>query len=268
MMINETPEYEVFAIRYATRAARRADHFIGGDPHDGPMPMDYFVWVIAGAERVFMVDTGFTAETAARRKRQFLRCPIESLRLLGIEPDSITDVVLTHLHYDHAGNFHKLPNARFYLQERELAFATGRHIRYPYFGHGFEVEDVVGMVRLNFKRRLELYDGETELAPGVTLHLAPGHTAGLQVVRVRTSRGNVVLASDASHFYENLETNRPFIAAVDIAAMLDSFREVERLADSRRHIIPGHDPLVMRRYAPPSPPLQDVIVRLDAAPAE
>jgi glyoxylase-like metal-dependent hydrolase (beta-lactamase superfamily II) len=183
--------------------------------------------------RVFLVDTGFTAETAARRKRQFLRCPIESLRLLGIEPESITDVVLTHLHYDHVGNFHKLPNARFHLQERELAFATGRHMRYPYFGHGFEVEDVVGMVRLNFKRRLELYDGDTELVPGVTLHLAPGHTAGLQAVRVRTSRGNVVLASDASHFYENLETNRPFIAALDIAAMLDSFRKVERLADSR-----------------------------------
>ena len=257
-----------FAIRYATRAARRVDHFIGGDPHDGPMPMDYFVWVVAGADRVFLVDTGFTAETAARRKRQFLRCPIESMRKIGMEPDSITDVVLTHLHYDHVGNFHKLPNARFHLQERELSFATGRHMRYPYFGHGFEVEDVVGMVRLNFKRRVELYDGDAELAPGVTLHLAPGHTAGLQVVRVRTRRGDVVLASDASHFYENLETNRPFIAALDIGAMLDSFRKVERLADSRRHIVPGHDPLVMRRYAAPSSALQDIVARLDADPAE
>jgi glyoxylase-like metal-dependent hydrolase (beta-lactamase superfamily II) len=267
-MINEPAEYEIFAIRYATRAARRADHFIGGDPHDGPMPMDYFVWLVAGANRVLLVDTGFTAETAARRKRQFLRCPIESLRLLGIEPDSITDVVLAHLHYDHVGNFHKLPNARFHLQERELAFATGRHARYPYFGHGFEMEDVLGMVRLNFKRRLEMYDGDVELAPGITLHLAPGHTAGLQVVRVRTMRGNVVLASDSSHFYENLETNRPFVAAVNIAAMFDSFRKVERLADSRCHIVPGHDPLVMRRYAAPSPPLQEIVVSLHIPPTE
>jgi glyoxylase-like metal-dependent hydrolase (beta-lactamase superfamily II) len=263
-MINQIPEYEVFAIRYATREARRADHFIGGDPHDGPMPIDYFVWVVAGAGRVLLVDTGFTEETAARRKRQFLRCPIETLRQLEIDPDSVTDVVLTHLHYDHVGNFHKLPNARFHLQERELAFATGRHVRYPYFRHGFEVEDVVGMVRLNFKRRLELYDGDAELAPGISLHLAPGHTAGLQVVRVHARRGNVVLASDSSHFYENLEKNRPFIAAVDIAAMLDSFRKVEQLADSHRHIVPGHDPLVMRRYPAPSPSLQDVAVRLDA----
>jgi glyoxylase-like metal-dependent hydrolase (beta-lactamase superfamily II) len=267
-MISEMPEYQIFAIRYATRAARRADHFIGGDPHNGPMPMDYFIWVVVGHGRVFLVDTGFTEETAARRKRQFLRCPIESLHQIGIEPESVSDVILTHLHYDHVGNFHKLPNARFHLQERELSFATGRHVRYPYFGHGFEVEDVVGIVRLNFKRRVELHDGDAEVAPGVTLHLAPGHTAGLQVVRVHTRRGNVVLASDSSHFYENLETNRPFIAAVDIAAMLDSFRKVERLADSRRHIVPGHDPLVMRRYSPPSPSLQDIVVRLDKDPGE
>jgi glyoxylase-like metal-dependent hydrolase (beta-lactamase superfamily II) len=264
----ELPEYQLFAIRYATREARRSDHFIGGDPHDGPMPMDYFVWAVVGSSRVFLVDTGFTAETAARRKRQFLRCPIESLREIGLEPDSITDVVLTHLHYDHVGNFHKLPNARFHLQEREMAFATGRHMRYPFFGHGFELEDVLGMVRLNFRRRVEFYDGDGELAPGVTLHLAPGHTAGLQVVRVHTRRGNVVLASDSSHFYENLQSNRPFVAAVDLGAVLDSFRKVERLAESRRHIVPGHDPLVMRRYSSPSSALQDVVVRLDVDPSE
>src|SRR4051812_24714069 len=79
-MTEKLPEYKIFALKYATREARRADHFIGGDPHDGPMPMDYFTWVVVGPDRVFLVDTGFTAETAARRKRTFLRCPIESLR--------------------------------------------------------------------------------------------------------------------------------------------------------------------------------------------
>lgn len=265
-MTTKLPEYKIFAIRYATREARRADHFIGGDPHDGPMPMDYFTWVVVGPDRVFLIDTGFTAETAARRKRTFLRCPIESLRLLDIDPDAVTDVVLTHLHYDHVGNFHKLPHAHFHLQERELAFATGRHVQDAYFGHGFEEEDIVGMVRLNFRRRLELYDGDMEIAPGVTLHLAPGHTAGLQVVQVNTQRGQVVLASDASHYYENLRTKRPFVAAVDIAGMLDAFRKVERLADSSNHIVPGHDPLVMKQYPASSPALQDIVVRLDVEP--
>ncbi|MGE0680537.1 MAG: N-acyl homoserine lactonase family protein [Candidatus Binatia bacterium] len=267
-MTDKLPEYKIFAIRYATRDARRSDHFIGGDSHDGPMPMDYFTWVVVGPDRVFLVDTGFTAETAARRKRTFLRCPIESLQHLDIDPDAVSDVILTHLHYDHVGNFHKLPHARFHLQERELAFATGRHVRYPYFSHGFEEEDIVGVVRLNFRRRLELYEGDVDLAPGLTLHFAPGHTAGLQVVRVHTQRGYVVLASDASHYYENLRTNRPFIAAVDIAAMLDAFRKVERLADSPHHIIPGHDPLVTRQYPAPSSALQDIVMRLDVNPTE
>jgi glyoxylase-like metal-dependent hydrolase (beta-lactamase superfamily II) len=267
-MIDKPPEYKIFAIRYATRDARRADHFVGGDPHDAPMPMDYFTWVVVGPERTFLVDTGFTAEIAARRKRQFLRCPIESLKLVGLDADAITDVIITHLHYDHVGNFHKLPNARFHLQERELAFTTGRYMRYPYFAHGFEVDEVVGMVRLNFKRRVELYDGDVELAPGLTLHLAAGHTAGLQVVRVHTQRGNVVLASDSSHYYENMQSNRLFPGVLNSSDSIDSFRKVERLAASPRHIIPGHDPLVMRRYRAPSPSLEGIVVRLDIDPTE
>src|SRR5437899_13071663 len=83
-MDSQLPEYELYAIRYAERDARRSDHFIGGDPHDGPMPMDYFVWAAIGRERSFAVDTGFTAEVAAVRGRRHLRCPAESLALSGI----------------------------------------------------------------------------------------------------------------------------------------------------------------------------------------
>lgn len=267
-MAGDLPEYEVFAIRYARRDARRAEHFVGGDPHDAPMPMDYFTWLVRGPGRHFVVDTGFTAEMAARRKREFLRCPVEALVLLGLEAAAVSGVVLTHLHYDHVGNFHRFPNARFHLQEREMAYATGRHMRYPRFGHGFEVEEVVGMVRLNFSGRLELHDGAVELAPGLTLHLVGGHTAGLQVVRVHTRRGWVVLASDASHFYENMRSSRPFTTAFHLGEMVDAFRTVERLATSPAHIVPGHDPLVMRQYPAPRPELEGLIVRLDAAPAE
>ena len=76
------PDYELFALRYATREARRGDHFIGGDPHDGPMPMDYFVWVAKGGGRTFVIDTGFNAEVSAKRKRTFLRDPVEGLAAL------------------------------------------------------------------------------------------------------------------------------------------------------------------------------------------
>ncbi len=261
------PCHEVFAIRYATRPARRRDHFIGGDPHDGPMPMDYFTWVVvAPGGRVILVDTGFTAETAAARKRAFLRCPTEGLRLLGIAPETVKDVVLTHLHYDHVGNFHRFPAARFHLQDREMAYATGRYMQYPRFGHGFEVEDVVGMVRLNFQQRVVFHDRDLELAPGLTLHLVGGHTHGLQVVRVHTARGWVVLASDASHFYENMRTNRPFTTAFHLGDVIDGYRTVERLAASPAHIVPGHDPSIMQQYPTPAPEMEGIVVRLDVEP--
>ncbi len=260
------PEYEVYAIRYATREARRPDHFIGGDPHDVPMAMDYFTWVITGAGRTYVVDTGFAAEVAAQRKRTHLRCPAEALGLLGIDPDTVSDVILTHLHYDHVGNFHKFPAARFHLQDREMNYATGRHMAYAFFGHSFEPEDIVGMVRLNFGGRVAFHDGDEELAPGVSLHFTGGHTAGLQVVRVHTRRGWVVLASDASHYYEHMRSNRLFTTAYRLDDMIQAFRKVERLATSPDHIIPGHDPLVMQLYPAPTPAMDGVVVRLDVMP--
>jgi glyoxylase-like metal-dependent hydrolase (beta-lactamase superfamily II) len=165
-----TPTYEIHALRYATREARRHEHFIGGDPHDGPMPMDYFVWTAVSPERAFVIDTGFTAEIAAKRKRTYLRCPIESLRLLGLEPDRIEDVILTHLHYDHVGSFHRFARARFHLQEPEMHYATGRYMRFPKLRHSFEVEDVVGMVRMNFAERVVFHIGDAEIAPGISVH--------------------------------------------------------------------------------------------------
>jgi Metallo-beta-lactamase superfamily len=173
-------EYELFAIRYATRDVRRSDHFIGGDPHDGPMPMDYFMWLARGGGRTFVIDTGFNAEVANRRKRTFLRCPVETLGAFDIDVAGIEDVILTHLHYDHVGNFDRFPNARFHLQEREIAYATGSFMRYPRLSHSFEVEVVCGIVRLNYARRVLFYDGDAELAPDLTINAAGGNAGGVR----------------------------------------------------------------------------------------
>ena len=228
--------------------------------------MDYFVWVIRGAGRAIVVDSGFTAEVAAQRKRTYLRDPIEALGLVGVDADEVRDVVLTHLHYDHVGNFHRFPRAEFHLQEPDLHFAVGRHMRYRHLAQSFEVEDVVGIVRLNYAGRVRLYNGVVELAPGVTLHPAPGHSAGLQFVRVNTARGLVVLASDTTHYYENMESYRPFPVCMNVAQMLEGFDLLRAAAPSMAHIVPGHDPLVMRCYPAPSPALEGIVVRLDVAP--
>jgi len=260
------PVYEVYAIKYATRDARRSAHFVGGDAHDAAMPMDYFVWLIRNADRAYVVDTGFTAEMAAKRKRDFLRTPAQGLALLGVDAATTRDVIITHLHYDHVGTFGDFAQAQFHLQDDEMCYATGRHMRHGRFNHGYEAEDVAGMVRLVFKDRVTFHKGTSELAPGVTLHHIGGHTAGLQCVRVMTQRGWVVLASDASHYYEHMETGRCFPTIFHVGDTLEGYSTLQRLAESRQHIVPGHDPLVMQRYAAPSPALEGIVARLDIAP--
>ena len=136
--------YELYAIKYAHHDRLRSANFIGGDPHDGPMPMDYFVWLARSAERTFVIDTGFNAEAAARRKRDLVRCPTEGLAMLDVDAAKVRDVIITHLHYDHVGNFDLFPAATFHLQDREMQFATGRHMRSDFLRHSFDVENVIG----------------------------------------------------------------------------------------------------------------------------
>jgi glyoxylase-like metal-dependent hydrolase (beta-lactamase superfamily II) len=262
------PDYEVFAIRYARRDARRHEHFIGGDPHDAPMAMDYFVWLIRNDERIVVVDTGFTAEVAARREREHLRTPKAGLALLGVKADEVREVVITHMHYDHVGTFFDFPQARFHLQDEEMRFVTGRHMRHQRFAHSFEVEDVVGMVRMLFKGRVIFHAGADELAPGISLHHIGGHTPGMQSVRVHTRRGWVVVASDAAHYYEHFEQGRCFTSMYNLGDALEGYDTLRRLAESPQHVIPGHDPLVMERYPAVSKELEGIAVRLDVEPRQ
>lgn len=258
--------YEVTAIRYATVARRAAENAIGGDPHEAGDRMDYFVWLVKNGARTFVVDTGFNAAAAKRRGREFLRCPVESLKLLGVDPRTVEDVIVTHLHYDHIGNFDLFPKARFHLQDAEMAYATGRHMSTPFFSAAYAVEDVVGMVRNVYAGRVVFHDGDAELAPGLSVHHVGGHTLGLQIVRVFTRIGWIVLASDASHYSFNMNEAKPFPIVADVAGMVEGWRRCRELADDPAWVVPGHDPAVMDLYEAPSPELAGVAVRLDAAP--
>lgn len=245
----DLPTYEVYALRYATsQNRRRRDNFIVQDPHDEAMPMDYFVWLIRNDRRTVLVDTGFNQAAAQARGRTFLRCPIGALSALGLTSEQVTDVVLTHLHYDHAGNIDLLPQATFHVQEKELHYACGRHMCHGVLRHAYDVEDVVDLVRRVYADRVKFHQPQASLAPGIELHLIGGHTQGLQCVRVRTARGWVVLASDASHYYENMMRASPFPIVFNVADMLDGFDTLRALADGPEHIIPGHDPLVCQHY--------------------
>ena len=262
------PNYELFAVRYATREAQRSANFLGGDPHEGAMPMDYYVWAVRSPERTIVIDTGFTRETAARRKRDYLREPADGLAALGIDAATVRDVVITHFHYDHVGGYRSFPNAQFHVQDEEMRYSTGRYMCHARFNHGYDVADVEGMIRLVYSGRVTFHSGEAQLAPGISLHRIGGHTAGLQCVRVHTKRGWVVVASDASHYYEHFQNGRCFPTVFDVGAAIEGYGALLGLAESSEHVVPGHDPLVMQRYPAARDGLEDIAVSLDVAPKE
>jgi glyoxylase-like metal-dependent hydrolase (beta-lactamase superfamily II) len=259
--------YEVFAIRYAHLDRTARHNFLGGDEHDGPMPLDYYVWAIVNANRTILVDTGFDQKTARDRGRQITRTVADGLRASGISPDRIEHIVISHMHYDHAGNAELFPHARYHLQEEEMCYCTGRCMSNPKVGGVFEAASIAAMVEKVFAARVQFHDGDAEIAPGISLHKVGGHTRGMQIVRVATARGWVVLGSDTAHFYANLEPGRPFPILDSLPAYIEAQRIALRLASSPQHFIPGHDPLVLTRYPGAHPGLEG-IVRLDLPPRQ
>lgn len=257
-------DWEVYAVKYADRNSRtRSDSFIFDDNHDAPHAMDYFMWLLRRGSDVILVDTGYDADEASARGRPIRLDPVAALAPFGINPEDVNDIIVTHLHYDHAGGLHLFPNARLHMQAAEMAFATGPCMCHDTLRTPFTVGHVCEAMRRLYAGKVTFYDGEAEVAEGVTVHCIGGHSRGLQCVRVRTQAGWLVLASDAAHFYENFMARKPFPIVVDLQDMLDGFTTLERLASSPRLIVPGHDPLV-RTYFPRS--LSDDIFRLDLGP--
>lgn len=258
------PVTRIDAIRYAYHARNAAENFTAAvDDHDLPMPLDYFVWAIhRNGHPPVIVDTGFGESAAMARGRIITRPVVEGLRAAGIDHLQVEDVILTHLHYDHAGSLGVFPNAKFHVQDAELAFATSRHVCDRHTRAPFDGEPVAELVRKLYADRVVFHDGDESFAPGIELKLAHGHTAGLQVVCCETARGTVVLASDAAHLYANITRKLPFPIFIDEA---DYARAQQRALDlaggSLDHLIPGHDPLVLVAF-----PTENDIARVDLSP--
>ncbi len=259
--------FELYALRYATHQGRKAkDNFLYADPHEQGENLDYFIWLARRGDEVFVIDTGFGQEAADARGRTLLRRPVDALALLDVDAKNVCQVILTHLHYDHAGTLGEFPAAHFHLQVDEAGHATGPCMCDTKARAPFDVENIVAYIRNLYAGRIEFYRGDKELVPGLWLHSVPGHSAGLQVVRVYTARGWVVIASDATHFYANMERENPFPVLFDEAALIRGYARLIKLAPSLDHIVPGHDPAVMRAYPALSPVLEGVVARLDVAP--
>lgn len=259
-----TETYEILVLKYACHRQRtRGENFLWPDDHASSQPLDFFLWIVRNDRRTVLIDTGFDSAEGLRRGRPIDIEPVEGLRQMGIAADQLDTVILTHLHHDHAGTLDHWPSARFHVQEAEVAYATGRCMCEMALQKPYTAEHVCSLVKKIYSGRVQFHDGDAQVAPGITVHAVPGHTKGLQCVRVETQSGPVVLASDAAHYYENFEQRRPFSVTVDVDQTLRSYTRLGELAASPAHIVPGHDPLVLKRYPAWKAETEGIVHRLD-----
>ncbi len=241
--------YEVYALEYGRMKRSSRDFYLRSpDPHEGPREITYYVWLIRNHERTIIVDLGFDRRSGDERGRVMIREPLDAFAALGVEVAEVDTVIITHMHYDHVGNVSEFKNAEFILQEREIAYCTGKPMRYPACNFSFDVEHVTDMIRANFQARVRFVDGDAEVAPGVSVHLVGGHSGGLQFVRVETEVGPLIIASDAAHFYDTVTTGNPFTIIANLPEMMAGHERIFELGAAPERVVPGHDPLVSELF--------------------
>lgn len=239
--------YRIHVLCYARRDGMTREVLLGNHGTEA-VPLAYFMWAVSNGEHAVVVDLGFSPQVGRRRGRHWQADPATLLQHAGVDPHTVQHVVVTHLHYDHAGNHALFPQATFWLQRAELAFWTGPHACHDVFAGAAEPSDVVEFVRLNQAGRVALVDGTAEVVPGVRVHRVGGHTAGMQVVEVAVPSGTAVIASDAAHTWLNLQRDLPAPILHDVPGVLDGFALMRALATREALILPGHDAAVMERF--------------------
>jgi glyoxylase-like metal-dependent hydrolase (beta-lactamase superfamily II) len=256
--------YEVLAVRYASRQTRASDVFLSyhvyGEP-DRPVTMDYFFWVLRNAERTIVVDTGYSADASVRRVRPVLLTTTQALQAAQVEPATVDRVVLTHAHFDHIGGVDLFDSSEVIMTRAEYDFWTSPLATRHQFIHHVERADLDHLDKVIADGRMTLAGAPSSaVAPGVELLQLGGHTPGQAVVVVRTVQGDVVLASDAMHYYEEIELDRPFNVVTDLAAMYRGFDQLNEMGKDGAILVAGHDPAVMTRF--PQRAGHDEVVRI------
>jgi glyoxylase-like metal-dependent hydrolase (beta-lactamase superfamily II) len=261
--------YEVFAIRYASIPDFPVNALIAGADPQRKLSIAMTVWILRGNGHNILVDSGFYHPQFFKQftVAGFVK-PSEAVGQPGImpagqpalTPEDITDVVITHMHWDHADGMDLFPKARIWLQKDEYTYYTGEAWQNPRTHGGIEPDDVLVAVKLNLAGRVTLVNGDSQqILPGITCYTGGKHTFQSQYVGVNTKAGTVILASDNMYLYENLEKHVPIAQTLDAASNLRAQDRMKQLAASPRLIVPGHDPAVFEKF----PKVSERVVRIE-----
>lgn len=249
------PQYEIYAIRYATLADFPVSSLVAGADRSRKMDIAMMVWLVRGNGHNILVDSGFYRDQFIKQwhPKDFVK-PSEAIARLGLKPEDITDVVITHMHWDHADGMDLFPKARIWLQKDELEYYAGTAWQSRNTHGGIDPDDILAAVKLNTQGRVGLVNGDAkEILPGITCYLGGKHTYASQYLGVNTAAGTVVLASDNVYLYENLDKHAAIAQTLDVESNLRAQDRMKQLAADPKFIIPGHDPAVMTRFPNPVP---------------
>lgn len=247
---NATPDYTIQAIRYASSVDNAADMVMGAPKEQ--INIAWIVWLVRGGGRNILFDSGYHRDTFAHyfHPEKYMR-PDEAVKLAGVQPDEITDVVISHAHWDHLGGIDLFPKATVWIQEEEYRYYTGPAWQ-PGGDHGgIDPVDVQELVKLNTEGRVHLINGDNiEIFPGIRAYTGGHHTYASQYLRVD---GNppFVLASDNCYLYRNLTEHKAsatFSKADWPANIQNQARMIQLAGGNPDRVIPGHDAVEFEKY--------------------
>ena len=247
------PEYEVYAISYAVIPDFPVSALVAGADRSRKIDIQMMFWLIKGpGGKNVIVDCGFYREKFLKqwKTRDFVK-PSEAIAKAGLKAEDITDIIISHIHWDHADGMDLFPNSTVWIQKDEYQYYTGEAWQ-PGGRSQADADDVMMLVKLNIDHRVRFVDGDNqEPIPGIKLFTGGKHTFASQYAAVNTKSGAVVLASDNLYLYENLEKHVPIAATLDAASNLKAQDRMKEIASSPRLIVPGHDPAVFVRFPTP-----------------
>ena len=242
--------WKIYGIRYTTQPSRPASiTYLWGDAAEETGGLDYYSWLLVSNDRAIVIDTGAAEQKVKALGRDWLARPTDALRRLGVDPGHVEDLIISHAHWDHVGDLASFPKAKFYMNDLEMESITGPDMSYALLREAYHMDEAQQIAGLVYEDRLTFLPGDGTFAPGVEYTLIGGHSAGQLALTVNTERGPVVLATDAIHFWQEVEKERAFIIFHDLRQMLAGYRKLNSMVGGDLgRLIPGHDTLIAKRY--------------------